>query len=245
LWRGAAGIKSPQEDHLPHFTIATMAEVLPLQLPDGQPYFSSSSLRRSTPSQSSIFIGSPSYPSRKPTYSSVALDEPYTDSVSSSSSSSSSRNSQTDLTQPSSFASTTASSLTLDTHFDVDDSLSIPSYSGPFFRSDNDGDVEPPPSPSSSTSYPQTSPGTDDTPTNTPDKHLISEDDSAIKSEPSRHVDYLSHEWKEEDIWSSWRHIVSKRSLYGERSRLENASWRTWAKQKNKLRTVPPDTLNW
>jgi len=95
LWRGAAGIKSPQEDHLPHFTIATMAEVLPLQLPDGQPYFSSSSLRRSTPSQSSIFIGSPSYPSRKPTYSSVALDEPYTDSVSSSSSSSSSRNSQT------------------------------------------------------------------------------------------------------------------------------------------------------
>jgi hypothetical protein len=89
------------------------------------------------------------------------------------------------------------------------------------------------------------SPTTDSTPNHTPDSHPLAEDDTAIKQEPSRHVDYLSHEWREEDIWSSWRHIVSKRKLYGERSRLENASWRTWAKQKNKLRTVPPDTLNW
>jgi hypothetical protein len=73
----------------------------------------------------------------------------------------------------------------------------------------------------------------------------VSEDDTAIRHEPSQHVDYLSHEWEEEDIWSSWRHIVSKRRIYGERSRLENASWRTWAKSKYKLKTVSPETLNW
>jgi hypothetical protein len=66
-----------------------------------------------------------------------------------------------------------------------------------------------------------------------------------VRSEPSHHVDYLSHEWKEEDIWSSWRHIVEHRKVYGERSRLENASWRTWAKSQFKLNTISPETLNW
>ncbi|KIM34338.1 hypothetical protein M408DRAFT_59949 [Serendipita vermifera MAFF 305830] len=27
--------------------------------------------------------------------------------------------------------------------------------------------------------------------------------------------------------------------------RLENASWRTWWKQRNKLQTISPETLNW
>ncbi|EME87314.1 uncharacterized protein MYCFIDRAFT_85630 [Pseudocercospora fijiensis CIRAD86] len=71
-------------------------------------------------------------------------------------------------------------------------------------------------------------------------------DDSAVRQEPSRQVDFLSHEWREEDIWSSWRNIVSQRkTVYGERSRLENASWRTWAKAKFDLRTVSPEQLNW
>ena len=70
-------------------------------------------------------------------------------------------------------------------------------------------------------------------------------DDSAIESEPTRHVDYLSHNWKEEDIWSSWRHIVSKRNVYSNSPRLENASWRTWAKSKYRLKTVSPERLNW
>jgi hypothetical protein len=71
-------------------------------------------------------------------------------------------------------------------------------------------------------------------------------DDTAIRYEPSRQVDFLSHDWREEDIWSSWRHIVSQRkTVYGERSRLENASWRTWAKAKFDLRTVAPERLNW
>lgn len=70
-------------------------------------------------------------------------------------------------------------------------------------------------------------------------------DDLNLKSEPTRHVDYLSHSWKEEDIWSSWRHIVAKRKVYSNWSRLENASWRTWTKFKYQLKTVSPETLNW
>ena len=84
-----------------------------------------------------------------------------------------------------------------------------------------------------------------DTPLTTPDPLPISEDDTAVRKEPSHHVDYLSHEWREEDIWSSWRHIVEHRNIYGERSRLENASWRTWTKSQFKLKTVSPETLNW
>ncbi|KAL6711840.1 protein phosphatase regulator [Coniothyrium glycines] len=95
----------------------------------------------------------------------------------------------------------------------------------------------PPPSPSEATSS--------DTPLTTPDPLHISEDDTAVRKEPSHHVDYLSYEWREEDIWASWRHIVEHRRVYGERSRLENASWRTWAKSQFKLKTVSPETLNW
>jgi len=84
-----------------------------------------------------------------------------------------------------------------------------------------------------------------DTVLTTPDLAPISEDDTAVRKEPSHHVDYLSYNWREEDIWSSWRHIVEHRSVYGERSRLENASWRTWAKSQFKLKTVSPDSLNW
>lgn len=72
-----------------------------------------------------------------------------------------------------------------------------------------------------------------------------SSDDASIELEPERHVDYLSHDWREEDIWSSWRYVVSRRDRYSNGVRLENASWRTWAKSKYGLRTVSPETLNW
>lgn len=86
---------------------------------------------------------------------------------------------------------------------------------------------------------------TDTTRSDSPLPTPVGVDDSAVRQEPSRHVDYLSHNWREEDIWSSWRHIVSQRRVYGQRSRLENASWRTWAKSKYRLTTVSPETLNW
>ncbi|EFX03024.1 protein phosphatase type 1 complex subunit hex2 [Grosmannia clavigera kw1407] len=73
----------------------------------------------------------------------------------------------------------------------------------------------------------------------------IAEDDTAVRAQPSRHVDYLSHNWREEDIWESWKYIVSRRGDYSNSARLENASWRTWMKSKNKLKTISPETLNW
>ncbi|KAK4212488.1 hypothetical protein QBC37DRAFT_287859 [Rhypophila decipiens] len=110
-------------------------------------------------------------------------------------------------------------------------------------------DLEPPPSPQSGSSG---TPSPNDQSTSnstsrpgTPELFERAEDDISIKVQPSRHVDYLSHNWREEDIWSSWKLIVSKRGDYTNSARLENASWRTWMKSKYKLSTVSPETLNW
>lgn len=70
-------------------------------------------------------------------------------------------------------------------------------------------------------------------------------DDTAVREEPSRQVDYLSHDWNEEDVSLSWRHVVANRRTHGELSRLENASWRMWTKSKYGLRTIKPERLNW
>jgi hypothetical protein len=78
-----------------------------------------------------------------------------------------------------------------------------------------------------------------------PDPVERPEDDTAIRVQPSRHVDYLSHDWAEEDVWASWKHIVSKRGAYNNSARLENASWRSWAKKRSNLKTVPPETVKW
>lgn len=71
------------------------------------------------------------------------------------------------------------------------------------------------------------------------------EDDTAARMQPVRHVDYLSHEWREEDLWSTWKHIVSGRNAYSNSARLENASWRTWEKTRRNLRTVSPGSVRW
>lgn len=130
-----------------------------------------------------------------------------------------------------------------------EDEIALPRYDdGGYF-----GHVEisePSPSPVSGYGY-TSSPMTGQVESNctsrpgTPDFCERAEDDIAIKAQPSRHVDYLSHNWREEDIWSSWKHIVSRRGDYSNSARLENASWRTWMKAKNNLSTVSPETLNW
>lgn len=146
----------------------------------------------------------------------------------------------------SSIRSTPASSFSLDFKSDDDASssddevLAFPAYNAA--DKSQKGDSEP--SPSNPLLAPAT-PSPSDAPASTPDHVPVSEDDTNLRPEPSQHVDYLSHEWKEEDIWSSWRHIVEHRSVYGERSRLENASWRQWAKLQYRLRTVTPESLNW
>ena len=71
------------------------------------------------------------------------------------------------------------------------------------------------------------------------------EDDIALGVVPSRHIDYLTHDWCEADILPSWRRVVLNRKMYNNTSRLENAAWRTWAKMRYKLKTAPADSLNW
>ncbi|KAF2636644.1 hypothetical protein P280DRAFT_472867 [Massarina eburnea CBS 473.64] len=198
-----------------------MTEVLPAM---GDLAVSHAPLRSSS-SHTSFFESSPYHTPRRSSYSFSDLRTP---SLSSS---------QT---------STSASSLSLDTRFDdsaSDDELSFPTY----FASSKPK-PKPVPDPEVTPASPLTTPASTfaaDAPVSTPDQLHISEDDTAVRPEPSHHVDYLSYEWKEEDIWSSWRHIVEHRSVYGERSRLENASWRTWAKAQFKLKTISPESLNW
>lgn len=73
----------------------------------------------------------------------------------------------------------------------------------------------------------------------------IPDDADVQTSIPSICVDYLSHEWQEEDVWASWRNMTRHKNEISNGVRLENASWRTWWKQRNKLRTISPETLNW
>ena len=70
-------------------------------------------------------------------------------------------------------------------------------------------------------------------------------DDSAVSDLPRGQVDYLSHEWREEDVWRSWRNMTRLKNEIANGVRLENASWRTWWKQRNGLKTITPETLNW
>lgn len=76
-------------------------------------------------------------------------------------------------------------------------------------------------------------------------REALVRDDNAINGEPTAQVDYLSYDWEEQDIWSSWRYIVSKREKFGSSARLENASWRAWTKVKYHLRTVSPESISW
>lgn len=71
------------------------------------------------------------------------------------------------------------------------------------------------------------------------------EDDMAARMLPMRHVDYLSHDWSETDLWATWKHIVSERSAYNNSARLENASWRSWEKIRSSLKTVSPGSVKW
>jgi hypothetical protein len=213
-------------------------------------YFSSSSLRRSHSQPK--FVTQSSYsktPSRSK--SSTTFDKIVSPSNSANSSvTSSPRTLHADSSAPS-YSSTPASSLSLDAHCeDVDEENQIvfPSYDDVGYYGQVE-DLEPPASPRTGDSY-TVSPTSNSTSTNvsrpeSPDPIEHAEDDTAVRTQPSRHVDYLSHNWKEEDIWSSWKHIVSKRKLYTNSARLENASWRTWMKAKNNLKTISPETLNW
>jgi hypothetical protein len=74
---------------------------------------------------------------------------------------------------------------------------------------------------------------------------LLPHDDTDLATEPSQHVDYLSHQWDVSDISKSWRYVISKRKDVANSARLENASWRTWAQRRSNLKTISPEVVNW
>jgi hypothetical protein len=155
----------------------------------------------------------------------------------------------TDYTGPSN-SSAAPRNLSLDASWkdhDAKGQIIFPPYDVPYYGQVKD--LEPPASLRIGDSY-APSPTSNSTPTNLstlefPDLVEYAKDDIAVRIQPSRNVDYLSHDWKEEDIWSSWKHVVLKRKAYSNSARLENASWRTWTKSKNRLKTVSPESLNW
>ncbi|KAK4230939.1 hypothetical protein QBC38DRAFT_531519 [Podospora fimiseda] len=215
-------------------------------------YFSSSTLRRSH--------SQPKFPTKTANFHTSAstsrLADLYTEStksVSDSSVSTPPSSPRAAHTESDSHSCSSAPSFSLDSDsfmasFTSEDEIVFPQYdNGSYF----DVVEEPAPSPVSGYAYSSQSPPTgqdESTSTSrpgTPEYCERAEDDIALKAQPSRHVDYLSHNWREEDIWSSWKHIVSRRGDYSNSARLENASWRTWMKAKNNLSTVSPETLNW
>jgi Fungal protein of unknown function (DUF1752) len=221
-----------------------MTAILPAVC-EGEVRFSPGRLRSSTTStyflkSQGLFLKSP-----LPEYC------PMQDSGSLSTSSSSTVLSSPEFAHPSldrsSYTPTTASSLSLNADEEELDGILLPSYDADdFSKQEYDSDYY-------NTADPD--PSVDESPTDTLPLHRLDDpfaitprpvgDDSLIEEQPSRHVDYLSHDWKEEDIWASWRYVTTRRNMYSNSVRLENASWRTWAKLKYKLRTVSPETLNW
>lgn len=221
-----------------------MTTILRAPLP-GASHFSSSPIESSSYVDLSAIEDSISFgPTRdqRPSYSSRNYDGAYPDSLPSTAPSSP-RLTHSNSSRRDSYASTPASSLSLD-HRDStdedDDDMAFPAFESSGLSS----------KPSKAAYVPA---GHEETISSIPNPAVegpslsgkTTQDDQAIESEPTRHVDYLSHEWKEEDIWLSWSYVVHKRCGLANAARLENASWRSWTKTKNRLKTVSPETLNW
>ncbi|KAL8688820.1 MAG: hypothetical protein Q9218_005360 [Villophora microphyllina] len=231
-----------------------MAEVLPFpHSVHGASHFGDTPLHRSC-SHSSLQLPNSEYyqgstSNLKSGYSSIGYDNRPSTSLPSSAPSSP-RLGQPQFSNEPSYTSTPSSSLSLDEDCsEEDEDINFPSYQGDSYQAPNQED-EPPNTPEECASQIVTPSEDLHDPVDAATVTKLGPsgsagDDMDIKREPTRHVDYLSHNWKEEDIWSSWKHVVARRKVYGNSIRLENASWRTWAKCKYRLETVSPETLNW
>ncbi|KAL9085064.1 MAG: hypothetical protein Q9159_004879 [Coniocarpon cinnabarinum] len=189
-----------------------MAEVLaaPSPTPHEQgSYFSSKDLLHTSPSQSSFFLGSP-HPSLSPPESDSPLH--HFDGLRPSHSQPSLLHRTSSFTSTDPTFSFNEYAPTIDDSYD--DDICLPSYDNTEPTPQN-GQVEDlcdfrqVPEPASTAPTPE-----NDTPVEDPDALLNPvADDIDARQQPSRQVDYLSHDWKEEDIWSSWRHIVARRRV--------------------------------
>ncbi|KAL9581871.1 MAG: hypothetical protein Q9212_003632 [Teloschistes hypoglaucus] len=186
-----------------------MAEVLSFPHPvDGPSHFGGPALHRSSSHSSLLLPNSEFYQGStsnfKSGYSSIGYDSRPSTSLPSSAPSSP-RPSQPQFSNEPSYTSTPSSSLSLDESCsEEDEDINFPSYGA-----DLQGD-EPPNTPEENASEIVTPsedlPAPIDATSVSRDRPSGSVgDDMDIKREPTRHVDYLSHNWKEEDIWSSWK----------------------------------------
>lgn len=212
-------------------------------------------LLRRSPSQSSLYL---------PRISSNVRIQPFTSSPSSAPSS---PRPQHGYSSYHSYTSTPSSSVSLDEDCSTeqdedlasqDDGLGFPDYSNDYGSElnphndesllDESGEVERPrslPLPFAATAIC----GTMTVPMYR-EVHRLSpaiEDDIRLGEEPAGQVDYFGKAWKEEDIWSSWRYVVSRRRTYvlEEGLRFENASWRSWSKSRFSLPEVGQDVVGW
>ncbi|KAG0012519.1 hypothetical protein BGZ80_011689 [Entomortierella chlamydospora] len=65
-------------------------------------------------------------------------------------------------------------------------------------------------------------------------------------NQPASAIDYLGNSWScEDDIATSWKFMTKQKHDLINGLRLENASWRNWAKKRHNLRTISPKALNW
>lgn len=231
----------------------TMTEVLSITQQDSNSHFGAP-LRRSSSQTSFLLQNATSYsrssPNLRQRYAAVGYDTSKFPASLPSSAPSSPRLTAPEFSNQPSYTSTPSSSLSLDEQCQTEEEdVVFPSYEDSGYDTESK-QLEPPTTPIVASPDAVTHSASDTCLShlafsNTLRPHPTAGDDTAIQSEPTRHVDYLSHNWKEEDIWASWRHIVAKRNVYSNSPRLENASWRTWTKSKYRLKTVSPETLNW
>jgi len=75
----------------------------------------------------------------------------------------------------------------------------------------------------------------------------ISESDMGIErtAYPAHCVDYLTHDWTDEDLARSWRAVTGHNKVSSNCTRLENASWRIWTQKRHNIPTLNPAELNW
>lgn len=224
-----------------------MAQVLPATPPLGSrsssPFLDRSPLRHASIPAASYTRQAASYPDSK---SYNYYDQTHLESSSESSSGTSSPhydNKSSDSTTPSSISLDPREEDDDDDEEDEDDGLCFPSYGDR--RPDSSLSSDSTPTVSGADAHEASPPVTPQNSTGPGSPTLKPADDISAYEEPTRQVDYLSHNWNEEDVSASWRHIVSSRKTFGQRSRLENASWRTWTKSKYRLKTVEPERLNW
>lgn len=70
-------------------------------------------------------------------------------------------------------------------------------------------------------------------------------DDLCMEDEPTQNADYLSTAWKLEDFRATKSYIYKRRATLLNFRRLENALWRAWTQQEQKIPRFSPVLLRW